>query len=61
MNCCDEYGKCTQGDNCPARCCNGNCNQGRSCPTRKPVDMTLLVFEVTVAVIVAAIVAVLLY
>lgn len=19
MNCCDDYGKCTQGDNCPAR------------------------------------------
>ena len=21
MNCCDEYGQCTQGFNCPARAC----------------------------------------
>lgn len=22
MNCCDDYGQCTQGDNCPARAFN---------------------------------------
>jgi protein tyrosine phosphatase len=30
MDCCDDYGKCTQGKNCPARCTQ-DCNQGRDC------------------------------
>lgn len=34
MNCCDEYGNCTQGKDCPVRCCNGDCNQGRNCSYR---------------------------
>jgi hypothetical protein len=34
MNCCDEYGDCTQGKDCAARCCNQDCEQGRECPAR---------------------------
>jgi hypothetical protein len=30
MNCCDDFGKCTQGENCAARCTQ-DCNQGRNC------------------------------
>lgn len=30
MNCCDAFGKCTQGENCAARCTQ-DCNQGRNC------------------------------
>ena len=34
MNCCDDYGNCTQGKDCPVRTyrvCNQDCNQGRNC------------------------------
>jgi hypothetical protein len=34
MNCCDDYGNCTQNKNCPIRTyqgCNQNCDQGRNC------------------------------
>jgi hypothetical protein len=34
VNCCNDYGQCTQGDNCAAWCCNQDCNQGRDCPAR---------------------------
>jgi hypothetical protein len=38
MNCCDEYGKCTQGADCAARCCNQDCEQGRKCPPPAPAQ-----------------------
>jgi hypothetical protein len=34
MNCCNEFGQCTQGKDCAARCTQ-DCNQGRNC-TCKP-------------------------
>lgn len=46
MNCCDSYGNCRQGRDCPVRlalmsskeefpCCDNQCNQNRYCLRRK--------------------------
>ena len=37
MNCCDDYGKCTQDQNCPVRCTQ-DCNQGRNCTCAQRTD-----------------------
>lgn len=43
MNCCNEYGQCTDGHDCAAHktCppCHGNCNQGRDCPARQACEL----------------------
>jgi len=41
MNCCDDYGKCTQGYNCPAR--EKHCEKERSLVKEVLIDLLLAV------------------
>jgi len=40
MNCCDDYGKCTQGYNCPAR---GKCKKETSLIAGILIDLVMAV------------------
>lgn len=58
MNCCDDFGKCTQGKNCPVRttkhCCDGDCRQGRDCPCETDLRLTDLILAIIVVMVVVA-------
>jgi hypothetical protein len=40
MNCCDDFGKCTQGHNCPARKPVTVAKIGQRCPGPEPLPAT---------------------